>query len=53
MEQSPLEKLRVAQIVNNSSFLTEPKVHYCVHKGLPLDPILSRVNPVHILKTYF
>jgi hypothetical protein len=28
------------------------KVHHCVHKSLPLDPILSKINLVDIVASY-
>jgi hypothetical protein len=33
--------------------LCNTKVCYCVYKSLPLDSVLSQMNPVHILKPYF
>jgi hypothetical protein len=34
-------------------FLRNLKVHYCVHNNASLNPILSKLNPVHTLISYF
>ena len=33
--------------------LWNPEVQCCIHKGSPIIPILSRINPIHRINTYF
>jgi hypothetical protein len=35
-----------------TSFLQNPKVHYGIHKSLPLGPVFSQLNSVHTLFIY-
>lgn len=46
-----LEKLIVTQS-EILCLLWIPKVCYCVHKNVPLSPVLSQINVLHILRTY-
>jgi len=46
------EQFAVIQMIKKFLLLWNPKVH-CVHKSLPLDPILRHINQADILKIPF
>jgi hypothetical protein len=47
-----LENLVAGQVVRSFAVVFWTKTHYRLHKSLPLDPILSHMNPVHTLTPY-
>jgi hypothetical protein len=54
MEQSPSSEAVGHSTDQKIPLLSlNPKVHYCVHKGPPLDPTLRQMNPAHTLTSYF
>jgi len=53
MQQSYYCKLTVPQIVNEIyHILWNPKVHCCIRNSLPIVPVLSHMNPGHVLPSY-
>lgn len=33
-------------------FVWNPKIHYCVHDIVPLNPFMRQISPIYILTTY-
>jgi len=54
MEQGPYwETNRHSASQEILRLLWNPVIHYRVYKDLPLAPIMSQMNPVHIFPPYF
>jgi hypothetical protein len=53
MDLSPFsEDISCAATQEIPSISWNPKVHYCVHKSLPLVPVLSQISPVRTTPSY-
>jgi hypothetical protein len=48
-----LKKVVLGHMLKIFTLFYSPKVYYHVCKSLALDPILTEMNPIHGLTTYF